>query len=142
MKYFTGRIEHSLDEKNRIRIPKKYRQEFPENEKIYFVRYTKGCIAVFSESALAKRLEVLEEIKSNQPELQLAKRVILSAIEEIEEDKQGRTVLSAVMRKHAGITKDVVTIGMGDYLEVWAAEKLTSETESISLDEALLRIAF
>lgn len=140
MNNFKGSVLHSLDDKNRIRIPKKYRDDFPKGEKLYFMRYTKGCIAVLSESALASRLEALNEIKSNQPRLQMAKRVILASIEDVEEDTQYRTVLSAAMRKHAGITKEVLTIGMGDYLEMWSPESFAAETDNMTLDDALLEI--
>lgn len=139
---FIGCVEHQVDEKNRIRIPKKYRDQIPKAEDIYFVRYASGCIAVLTGSALADRLQTLNGIRSDQPKLLKAKRAILSAIEEVEEDKQGRIVLSAAMRAHAGIKKDVITIGVGDYIEIWAAERYRASMEEMSFDEAYEMIAF
>ncbi len=141
MKFITGSVEHALDAKNRIRIPKKLKDAF-EGEKLFFVRYTGGCIAVFPNSALNERLDGLKNIKSDNQQLLKAKRAILGAIEEVEEDNQGRTTLSSEMRAYAGITKDVLTIGMGDYLEIWAPERYRSETEEMSLTDAFTSIPF
>lgn len=142
----SGTYEHSLDDKKRIRIPKKLRAEFPEHERICFVKYADGCIAVFPESVYIERIEYMKGIRSTQPKDLAAKRILMRSVEWIEEDTQGRTVLSASMRKYAGIKKDVVTIGMIDYLEIWSAERLNGEEcEEMSpadkaLAEALLTV--
>ncbi len=141
MKYVTGSIEHALDAKNRIRIPKKLKDAF-EGEKLFFVRYTGGCIAVYPLSALNERLEALKGIKSDNKQLLKAKRAILGAIEEVEDDNQGRTTLSAEMRAYAGISKNVLTIGMGDYLEIWSPERYRGETADMPLEEAFTEIPF
>ena len=113
MKYLTGTVEHALDGKNRIRIPKKFKDAF-EGEPLYFVRYTGGCIAVYPKSAIDERLETLKGIKSDNKDLLRAKRAILGAIQQVEEDTQGRTTLSAELRSYAGIEKNVLTVAMGD----------------------------
>lgn len=141
MKFVTGSYVHSLDAKNRIRIPKKLKDAF-EGQKLYFMRYTGGCIAVYPASALEERLEELKPVKSDNKELLRAKRALLGAIEEIEEDNQGRTTLSAEMRSYAGIDKTVLTIGMGDYLELWAPERYKDETEKVPLETAYEIIPF
>ncbi len=137
---FFGTVEHALDDKNRIRIPKRFREAFPEGERIYFMKYEKGCIAVYSESVLNARIAEYTSVKSDQPDLGNYKRAILSRVELIEEDAQGRTVLSASMRAHAHITKNAVTIGMYDYLEIWSPEELEKEQAGVTLDEALLHL--
>lgn len=141
MKYITGSVVHSLDGKNRIRIPKKMKDDF-EGEKLYLMRYTGGCIAVFPASALNERLEALKGIKSDNQPLLKAKRALLGAIEEVVEDQQGRTTLSAEMRSYAGITKNVLTIGMGDYLEMWSPERYNAATDELSLEDAFSAIPF
>ena len=147
---FLGSIEHQLDGKNRIRIPKKFRKDM-EGE-LYFMKYSGGCIAVLTRSDLDERLSVLKEIKSNQPKLLQAKRQLLASIEKIEEDDQGRIVLSASMREYAHITKDVVTRGVMDYVEIWSPEVLRKQDElkndentpdenrTVDIEQALLNI--
>lgn len=141
MKYLTGSYEHSLDGKNRIRIPKKLKDAF-DGQQLFFVRYTGGCIAVYPKSAIDERLEGLRAIKSDNKEQLRAKRAILGAIQEVEEDNQGRTTLSPELRAYAGIDKTVLTIAMGDYLEIWSPERYKSETEAMSLEDAYSVLPF
>lgn len=145
--FFTGRVEHALDGKNRIRLPRRFRDLFPKGEDIYFMQYASGCIAVYSESTLEERLAPLKEIKSDQPILLKAKRKVMSALEKIDEDTQGRITLSRAMREHSGIIKDVVTVGMGDYLEIWSRERFNEkdkvegeEEYEMDIEKALLKI--
>ena len=87
-------------------------------------------------------MEDLLAVRSDQTDRMTAKRLILSRIEEVVEDTENRIVLSAAMRTHAGIKKDVLCIGMGDYIEIWAPERFEQETENMPLDEAFRVIPF
>lgn len=141
MKLLSGQVSHTLDAKNRIRIPAKYKNAF-EGEALYFVSYADKCIFVLPESALQARLERFSSITTSEPEKLAAKRRILSQIEEVEEDSQGRTVLSQTLRTRAGITKDVVTVGMGDFIEIWAKEKFLADEEEMPIAEAYEILGF
>ena len=65
------------------------------------------------------------------------KRAILSSIAMAEEDAQGRVVLPLALRAEAGITKDVVTIGVGNYIEIWAADRYAKHMEKVAFDDEL-----
>ena len=144
----SGTYVHQLDGKNRIRIPKRLRAKLPENEAIYFVKYEGGCVAVFTESVLDQRIEAFGPIRSNQPELLRQKRALMRAIVEVEEDDQHRTLFPAALREYAGIKKDVVSVGMGDYIEIWAAERFAEQPDDpmqypeAPIEDALHNLAF
>ena len=57
-----------------------------------------------------------------------------------EEDAQGRVVLPAPLKKMAGITKDIVTLGRGKRLEIWAAEKYYAYVEGVDYDAELKKL--
>ncbi len=137
---FCGTVSHQLDGKNRIRIPKKFRKDL--GDEYYFVAGSQGCIGVYPKAALEERLEALKSIRASEPQKLLAKRKIESSVEEVNEDDQGRTLLPQPLRAHAGIEKDVVTIGMGDYLEIWSKEAFDKLNASISVDEAYELVGF
>ncbi len=140
MKYFSGTVSHQLDAKNRIRIPAKFRNDL--DDAYYFVAGAQGCISVFPKAALEERLESLKNVRSSDPAKMLAKRKIQSSVEKVEEDAQGRTLLSAFLRNHAKINKDVVTVGMGDYLEIWSKEAFEKYSGEMSFDDAYALIDF
>lgn len=136
MKLLSGKVAHQLDAKNRIRIPAKYKNAFPEKEKLYFVEYAPGCISVMPESVLGTRLASFDEVNPGDPAMMNAKRRILCSIEEVAEDGQGRTQIPKSFREYAELGKDVVTVGMGDYVEIWSQEKFEASVGSMTIQQA------
>ena len=136
MKLLSGKVVHQLDAKNRIRIPAKYKNAFPEKEKLYFVEYADGCVTVMPESVLDERLASFDEVNPGDPEMMNAKRRIMCSIEELTEDPQGRAQIPKYFREYAGIEKDVVTVGMGKYIEIWALDRFESNVGSMTIQQA------
>ena len=133
MKLLSGKVAHQLDAKNRIRIPAKYKGAFPKGEALYYVEYAPGCVSVMPESVLSSKLASFDEVSPGDPAVMNAKRRILSSIEEVVEDGQGRAQLPKSFREYAGLQKDVVTVGMGDYVDIWAQEKFDEAVGSMSI---------
>ena len=78
------------------------------------------------------------------PENSKITRAIFASISNAEEDAQGRVVLPVNLRKVAGIQKEIVTIGVGNRLEIWAAEKYYEYMDDVDYDnewDALLKRA-
>ncbi len=140
MGYFSGTVVHQLDAKNRIRIPAKFRKSL--GDEYYFVAGAQGCIAVYPEAALSERLEKLKEIRTGDPDKLRAKRLIQSSVEKVTEDDQNRTLIPTFFRNYAHISKDVVTIGMGDYLEIWSKETFEKYCSEMTFDEAYSLVDF
>ncbi len=140
MRYFSGTVSHQLDGKNRIRIPAKFRTDL--GSEFYFMAGAQGSIYVLPKEALEERLEALRSVKSSDPVKMQAKRKIQSSVEKVTEDEQNRTLLSAFLREHAHIQKDIVTIGMGDYLEIWAKERFEAYSAQMSYDDAYALVDF
>ncbi|MDE7296119.1 MAG: MraZ N-terminal domain containing protein [Clostridia bacterium] len=64
MALMIGKVYHQVDEKNRIRIPAKFKALFPKGETLYFYRRNENRVAIFPESLLE---QVLLMIQSAQP---------------------------------------------------------------------------
>ena len=69
-----------------------------------------------------------------------ASTLFFGSIFSAEEDGQGRVVLPASLKKMAGIKKDVVTLGRGKRLEIWAAERYYEYLEGIDYDKELKKL--
>ena len=135
---FYGMYEHQLDDKKRIRIPSKFRKGLlgELDDKPYcFFRCKDGCIGVMSEDTMAKTFEPLS--KGGLGDVSGIRRAILSSIATAEEDAQGRVVIPLALRLQAGITKDVVTIGVGNYIEIWAADRYAEHIAKVDFDAEL-----
>lgn len=138
---FKGIFEHQLDDKNRLRIPSKFKKELTgeDGKKPYsFFRGMNRCICVMSDEDLEDRLSELSEegiSESNQ-----ASALFFGSIFSAEEDAQGRVVLPSALKKMAGITKDIVTLGRGKRLEIWSAERYYEYVENADYDSALKQL--
>ncbi len=141
MTYLGGTAAHQLDTKNRIRIPANYRAAL--GKEYFFLAGSQGCIFVYSKEALEEKLKEFDNINNGDKKKMLAKRKIQSAIFPVEEDTQGRVTVSQFLRNHAGITRDLITVGMGTHLEIWAKERYVSDVDDqMSLDDAYEALGF
>ena len=138
---FKGVFEHQLDDKNRLRIPSRFKKELTgENgEKTYsFFRGMNRCICVMSDDLLDDTIsEISEEAISESSQ---ASTMFFASIFSAEEDSQGRVVLPASLKKMAGIQKDIVTLGRGNRLEIWAAERYYEYLEGVDYDKELKKL--
>ncbi len=135
---FKGLVEHQLDDKNRLRIPSKFKKELTgENgeRKYSFFRGLNNCICVMADDDLDDMLAPFSEEAVS--ESNYASAMLFSSISSAEEDAQGRVVLPTMLRKVAGIQKDIVTIGRGKRLEIWSAEKYYEYISNVDYDKAL-----
>ena len=138
---FKGIFEHQLDDKNRLRIPSKFRKELTgeHGEKTYsFFRGMNRCICVMADELLDETIsELSDEAISESSE---ASTLFFGSIFSAEEDAQGRVVLPTTLRKMAGIKKDIVTLGRGKRLEIWAAERYYEYIEGVDYDAELKKL--
>ncbi len=135
---FKGLFEHQLDDKNRLRIPSKFKKELTgENgeRKYSFFRGMNNCICVMADDDLDDVIASIAE--EGISESNHASAMFFSSIHSAEEDAQGRVVLPTMLKRIAGIQKDVVTIGRGKRLEIWSAEKYYEYISGIDYDNAL-----
>ena len=138
---FKGVFEHQLDDKNRLRIPSRFKKELTgeDGTKPYsFFRGKNRCICVMADDLLDDTISTLSEegiSESNE-----ASTLFFGSIFSAEEDAQGRVVLPAPLKKMAGITKDIVTLGRGKRLEIWAAERYYAYVEGVDYDAELKKL--
>ena len=138
---FKGLVEHQLDDKNRLRIPSKFKKELAgENceRKYSFFRGLNNCICVMADDDLDDVISSISEeaiSESNQ-----ATALFFSSIHSAEEDAQGRVVLPPLLKKIAGIKKDIVTLGRGKRLEIWSAENYYDYICNADYDKALKQL--
>jgi MraZ protein len=138
---FKGVFEHQLDDKNRLRIPSKFKKELTgeHGEKTYsFFRGMNNCICVMSDEELDDTLTSLAD--EGISESSKGSTLFFGSIFSAEEDAQGRVVLPGILKKMAGINKNVVTLGRGKRLEIWSAERYYAYIEGIDYDAELKKL--
>ncbi len=124
---FFGYYEHSLDDKGRLVIPSKLRDEI--GHFIYIMKGFDGALSIYKEEAFKSLVSEAESLPFNKKNSRDYLRVQLASVCELEIDKMGRIQIPQTLLNKYSIGKEVVIIGVGDHLEVWDKEAY-SEYES------------
>jgi transcriptional regulator MraZ len=113
-----GEYEHTLDDKNRLTLPARFRQDFVDG--IVVTRGMDGCLFAYTrgdwDTLVAGRLGGLDPLSKEGRRMQ---RFFFSGAAETELDKQGRVGVPAALLQHAKLDRDVVVAGVHDHLEIW-----------------------
>ena len=115
-----GTYRHSVDAKKRMRMPSKFKAELGAN--FVITKGNSGNLFVFSNEQFSALYEKMVSLPLFDEEAQKPIRKFLSSAFEAEEDNQGRFLLPANLREFAGITKDVVFVGVGNRAELWSED--------------------
>lgn len=126
-----------LDEKGRLILPAKFRDEFSTG--LVITRGQERCLYVFS----AREFEQLTDKISQAPISSKAARdflrSLLSGATDEVPDKQGRVTIPAMLREYASLDRDLAVIGMGNRAEIWDL-KVWNDTQA-ARDAAFSEIA-
>lgn len=111
-----GEFEHTIDSKGRMNFPAKLRESLGER---FFISKTIGetCLTVHTEQSWNS---IRESLKGKPSKVRLPiERFLFGGACEAEPDKQGRIALPTSLRTYAGLTSEVVVVGMDDHAEIW-----------------------
>lgn len=123
-----GEFHHNIDEKSRIIIPSKFREEL--GEKVIITRGLEDCLFIYSEKEWQQIVSNLRSLPFTKKDVRGFMRLFLSGATVCEFDKQGRVTVASVLSDYASLIKECVIIGVGDRLEVWSMEKWNQYFES------------
>lgn len=137
---FIGEYQHSIDEKGRMAIPAKFRNDLKKGAVV-----TKGldeCLFLYTKEEWQKLAEKLAQLPISKSNTRAFSRLMLAGAMEVEIDKQGRVVLPEYLRKYASMNKKVVVSGLYSRIEIWDQAKWDSykgamEKESGNIAEQL-----
>jgi MraZ protein len=121
---FKGKFEHSLDAKNRLTVPSRFREAFAGGIVLAISPEAKAgtprCIALWrSEDYEAYAQAALAQHNPISPQARELKRILFNNAHDTELDSAYRVMIPAEMRTYAGLEKEVVLAGSGECLEVW-----------------------
>lgn len=118
---FSGSHQLTIDEKGRLAIPARYRQELAEscNSQLFITRGHNPCLEIYPAHEFKRVADQIEAME-DQDEAELAKGVFIGAAFETEIDKQGRVLLPPMLRKQAKLNGSAVLMGQIRRFDLWA----------------------
>jgi len=137
---FIGEYTHSFDQKGRIALPRKFREELSHGLVV-----TKGldtCLFVYTMDEWKKLAEQLSNLPLSQKHSRAFARHMLAGAMDFTPDKQGRILIPEYLRSYANLSKHAVIAGLFTRLEIWDentwnAYKEQTETDSTDIAEHL-----
>lgn len=116
-----GTYRHQIDEKKRMRVPAKLKSELGNN--FIVTKGSNNCLFAFTEAefneSIINKSKGMAMFDAN---IQKPLRLLISSAFETEEDNQGRILIPQELREYAKIKKQIVFIGVGNRVEIWAEE--------------------
>ncbi|CEA07825.1 Protein MraZ [Arthrobacter saudimassiliensis] len=117
---FLGTHSPRLDDKGRIILPAKFRDELADG--LVLTRGQERCIYVFSRKEFERIHEQMREAPLSSRQARDYIRVFLSGASDEVPDKQGRVTIPPALRRYAGLDRELAVIGAGTRAEIWDAE--------------------
>ncbi|KRL99912.1 division/cell wall cluster transcriptional repressor MraZ [Liquorilactobacillus satsumensis] len=115
---FMGEFRHTIDEKGRLIIPAKFREDL--GEKFVITRGMDGCLFGYPQNEWDKLEQKLQKLPLTKKDARAFVRFFYSAATECEFDKQGRISVPKPLREHAALDKKCVVVGVSNRFEIWA----------------------
>jgi transcriptional regulator MraZ len=115
---FLGEFEHTIDDKNRLTLPARFRDELADG--LVVTRGMDGCLYAYPVEQWNTLVESqLGSLNLLSRDDRMMQRYFFSGGAEAVPDKQGRVMLPAALITHAKLGREVVVAGVRDHLEIW-----------------------
>lgn len=121
---FLGTHTPRLDEKGRLILPAKFRDELSTG--LVLTKGQERCLYVFPIPEFTRITEALRTAPVTQKAVRDYSRVFFASASDEELDKQGRVTIPPSLRDYAGLQRDCVVIGANTRLEIWDAVSWSS----------------
>jgi MraZ protein len=117
---FLGTHQPRLDEKGRLFLPAKYREELAGG--VVITRGQERCLFVWPRDEFTRITEKLRNSPVTDKGARDYSRVLFSGASDELPDRQGRITVPAALRAYAGLQRDCVVIGANTRLEIWDSQ--------------------
>ncbi len=140
---FRGASTHSLDDKQRLIVPKRFLERLPAVDTNFVLTASQDkCLLLISKSAFDQKASNFDvDPLAEEAEERAKLRRFLGHAEDCKPDKAGRIVISEFLRNYMGLGKDdkrVVVVGMGPMIELWSALRWQESMEDAGTETSSL----
>ncbi|MBQ0018701.1 MAG: division/cell wall cluster transcriptional repressor MraZ [Clostridiales bacterium] len=130
---FTGSYQNSIDSKNRLIIPAKYRDLL--GGQCMLVKGFDCCLYIYAMEDWEVLVNKIAVFKQTDRDNRTFIRKFFSSAVKCDLDAQGRILIPQQLKDYAHINKELVTLGAMDKIEIWAAEVMNDEDNDNMMDD-------
>ena len=130
---FRGQFDYSLDAKNRLNVPPKFRAALSEG--LVLAKWFEPCVAIWTPQGFEQFLDTyLEGLPRRSSEHRKLTRYFAQNSWDAELDGSGRVTLNPKLLEHAGIERAVTVGGNDDHIQVWEPGRWREDQERLSAE--------
>jgi len=125
MLLLTGEYQHTIDDKGRVLISNKLRNQIDvdlHGADFYLVLGANGILCLYPEKCFEQLILSVAPGATAPDEAVAFERISFALASKVELDSQGRLLLNERLRKRAGLKEDITLVGVRDHIELWNTE--------------------
>lgn len=119
----TGTHPRTLDEKKRIALPKRVRELLQDPDTLFVTPGPDQCLWLYTQGALEQLSAKLDQVPATDAEARVFRRLYFAQTEAVDVDRSGRILIPERLVQFAGLSHEVVLLGVRDHLELWDAAR-------------------
>ncbi|MCL2463045.1 MAG: division/cell wall cluster transcriptional repressor MraZ [Defluviitaleaceae bacterium] len=135
---FRGELTHNMDSKSRIVLPLSFREVL--GQKFVITKGFEECILVYTMAKWEDIEQRASLLSSADPDARRFLRRFIGAATDVTPDLQGRFVIPLSLKEHAHMEPqtEVVSVGLGDRIEIWSKENwIHYNTQECVIDKSM-----
>jgi MraZ protein len=115
----TGTHPRTLDDKKRLALPKRVREQIGEVTQLFVTPGADQCLWIYTKEELERLSVKLDQTSATDGEARVFRRLFYAQMEAVDLDRTGRMLIPERLVQFAGLQHEVVLIGVRDHLELW-----------------------
>ncbi len=119
----TGTFSRTLDDRKRLALPKRIREQLEDPETVFVTPGPDQSLWLYSQPALERLWEKVDQAPATDAEARVFRRLYFAQTETVDLDGNGRILIPERLLEFAGLKHEVVLIGVRDHLELWDSER-------------------
>lgn len=128
----TGTHPRTLDDKNRLTLPKRIREQVGEASELFVTPGADQSLWIYTKDELERLSAKLDQTPATDAEGRVFRRLFFAQMEEVELDRTGRILIPDRLVQFARLEHEVVLLGIRDHLELWDAQRYQAYYEKHS----------
>src|ERR1700756_1627902 len=119
----TGTHPRTLDDKKRLALPKRVREQLGESGTLFVTPGPDQCLWLYTQASLEGLAEKLDRAPATDAEARVFRRLYFAQTEAVDLDRAGRMLIPERLVQFASLEHEVVLLGVRDHLELWNAQR-------------------
>ncbi len=119
----TGTHPRTLDDKNRLALPRRVREQLGDPTTLFVTPGPDQCLWLYTQAGLEALAARLDQAPATDAEARVFRRLYFAQTEAVDVDRSGRILIPDRLVQFAGLQHEAVLIGVRDHLELWDAQR-------------------